>query len=260
MRERDRNCFSDHLVADQFWCLDELSEAMNSVIRATNAELESELGFFSTAADIIDVDQDILAFRIQFRRFHNGGGRQTAEEQKRASDDHFHSKPRGKWNNASYLIRSWGQKTLRGIRLFSRLAGLISYKYDFEMADLLGTGYRALLAEDNMINREILQQQLLNLGFMVEAVTNGKEAVQATEKSTFDIILLDCEMPEMDGFQATKAIRKNGKDIPILALTGHSSEDIRLLALRAGMNEFVTKPLETEALAEAVRPWLKSKS
>lgn len=149
---------------------------------------------------------------------------------------------------------------MRQFDIFSRLASLISYKYDFEMTALIGTGYSALLAEDNMINREILEQQLLSLGFTVEVVTNGKEAVQAAEKSAFDIILLDCEMPEMDGFQATKAIRKSGKGTPILALTGHSSEDLRVLALRSGMNEFVTKPLETDALAEALRPWLKPKS
>jgi CheY-like chemotaxis protein len=118
-----------------------------------------------------------------------------------------------------------------------------------------------LLVEDNEVNRVIIHQQLLSLGYSVQLAVNGNEAVKAFKDSAFDIILMDCEMPVMDGFEATKAIRQSetqsgAKPVPILALTGHKAEDIGMLCSRAGMNQLLNKPISTEELAAALESWL----
>jgi len=118
-----------------------------------------------------------------------------------------------------------------------------------------------LVVDDNEINRKVLQGQLAILGYSVHLVDDGHSAIDAFKKNTFALVFMDCEMHGLDGFAATQAIRKFEKDAgrkptPILAFTGHTSEDIKILAQRAGMNELVNKPIDTEALRRIVLKWL----
>ena len=116
-------------------------------------------------------------------------------------------------------------------------------------------GLRVLLAEDNLVNQKITVRLLERLACNVTLVTNGREAVAASLRGKYDVILMDCLMPEMDGYQAAAAIREMecpGAHVPILALTAHALEVERERCLASGMDDFVTKPISFDTLREVV--------
>lgn len=123
---------------------------------------------------------------------------------------------------------------------------------------------RVLLAEDDPINREVFLGMLEICGACVTIAGTGREVLQALEQATFDLIFMDCEMPEMDGLTATRAIRQrgvlrlDGTPIPIVALTAHALDSHRALCLAAGMNDYASKPLPIEQLAALLRRWVPS--
>lgn len=114
--------------------------------------------------------------------------------------------------------------------------------------------YRVLLADDSPANRLMVTQMLTVQGHQVESVSNGREAVEAVQSDSFDIVLMDMEMPEMDGVTAAQAIRDREKvgHLPIVALTGHSSREMIQRCLDAGMDDHLTKPFEFVDLADAI--------
>ncbi|MGN6543461.1 MAG: PAS domain S-box protein [Aureliella sp.] len=124
-------------------------------------------------------------------------------------------------------------------------------------ADL--SGLRVLVADDHEINRMVVQQMLEKLGCGVEAVTNGREALEALERSAFDAVLLDLQMPVMNGLDAAAEIRRreagHGRHVPILALTARAMEDDRQRCLAAGMDGYMPKPITQQALYAALSPW-----
>ncbi|WP_186443165.1 ATP-binding protein [Desulfobotulus alkaliphilus] len=128
--------------------------------------------------------------------------------------------------------------------------------------DLLAKSHaRILLVEDNVINQKVAIGFLQNLGFSPTAVSNGLEALEALKKAPWDLVLMDIQMPLMDGLEATRCIRhpKSGvrnPAIPIIAMTAHAMQDDRERCLNAGMNDYVTKPLNPEALTAALMKWL----
>ena len=132
-------------------------------------------------------------------------------------------------------------------------------------AGVAGSG-RILLAEDDPTNREVLLGMLELCGLSATVVGTGTGVLQALSQSTFDLIFMDCEMPEMDGLTATKAIREqrvtrvDGRPVPIVALTAHALETHRLACLAAGMDDYLTKPVALEQIAGALRRWLPSRT
>lgn len=120
--------------------------------------------------------------------------------------------------------------------------------------------YRILIAEDNSVNQMVALAQLKKLGFSAQAVANGNEAVDAFSTGSFDLILMDCQMPEMDGFEATRKIREleasTGKKIPIIALTANAMKEDEEKCLRYGMNDFVCKPVKQEQLLAKLERYL----
>jgi PAS domain S-box-containing protein len=114
-----------------------------------------------------------------------------------------------------------------------------------------------LIAEDNLVNREVALALLRKLGYRANAVKNGAEAVDAVNQAKYDLVLMDCEMPVMDGFEATHRIRQSlHKDIPILALTASAMAEDRNRCLREGMNDYLSKPVDLNALDAALRKWI----
>ena len=123
------------------------------------------------------------------------------------------------------------------------------------------TGARILLAEDNPVNREVAVCMLEQLGCQVVAVEHGQEAVMQAESSQFDLVLMDCQMPAMDGFSATKAIRegeqRTGRHMTIVALTAHAIDNHRERCLAAGMDDYMSKPFTQAELGEMVQRWIR---
>jgi PAS domain S-box-containing protein len=120
-------------------------------------------------------------------------------------------------------------------------------------------GAKVLLAEDNEINQQVAQEILEGAGLMVSLANNGKEAVQKLKVESFDAVLMDIQMPVMEGFEATRKIRrkKRFKDLPIIAMTAHAMVGDREKSLEAGMNDHVTKPIDPEELISALARWIK---
>jgi len=115
---------------------------------------------------------------------------------------------------------------------------------------------RILLAEDNSTNRFVALAQLGKIGYTADAVSNGVEALEALQQGEYDLILMDCEMPVMDGYEAARQIRKQGNSlVPIIALTANAMAGDRDRCIRAGMNDFLSKPVETAQLAEVLAKW-----
>ena len=120
-----------------------------------------------------------------------------------------------------------------------------------------------LLAEDEPITRKLLHRHLVTQGYQVLEASNGKEAVEAVKKNTYDLILMDCQMPEMDGYEATREIRKlegEKRHTPIIAMTAHALEGDREKCLAAGMDDYISKPVRKEKLKEVLEKWLKKEA
>ena len=119
-----------------------------------------------------------------------------------------------------------------------------------------GRQLRILLAEDSPTNQLIATINLEQAGYLVEVVDNGRKAVQALDEGRFDLVLMDVYMPEMDGLEATRAIRRaeetSGQHIPIVAMTGTDTQKHRQECLEAGMDGFITKPVTQCELHEAI--------
>jgi CheY-like chemotaxis protein/nitrogen-specific signal transduction histidine kinase len=126
-------------------------------------------------------------------------------------------------------------------------------------------GPRILIVEDNVINQKVTEQILGKYGYNTQVVANGREAVEALCCDTYDAVLMDLQMPEMDGFEATKAIRDPSigclnPHVPIIALTANAQEQARKKCMRTGMDDFLTKPINPNILINTIRQWVKKSS
>ncbi len=121
--------------------------------------------------------------------------------------------------------------------------------------------FKLLLADDNAVNLKVAHMILTRAGFAADSVRNGKLAVKSMEKTHYDLVLMDCQMPEMDGYEATKKIRDvNSKvldhNVPIIALTANNTKEDLDKCLEAGMNDVMVKPFKSQQLFDMLKKWL----
>ena len=121
-----------------------------------------------------------------------------------------------------------------------------------DVENLEGMSAKVLLVEDNKVNQTVARKLLEKQGCKVTIANHGVEALDALQSAAFDLILMDCQMPIMDGFEATRKIRQSGNDIPIIALTANAQLSDRDACLEAGMNDFLSKPFDPRRLYELI--------
>ncbi len=130
---------------------------------------------------------------------------------------------------------------------------------DAQNATTRFVGARILVADDNAINREVALRWLQKWGCVTVPAANGREALELLQQQSFDLVLLDCQMPELDGYATASAIRQlnNAMDsVPIIAVTAHALQGDREKCLTAGMNDYLSKPIRPANLANAIATWL----
>ncbi|MBF0460673.1 MAG: response regulator [Magnetococcales bacterium] len=180
---------------------------------------------------------------------------EVIQEKERVFLDGFVAKPIHPSKLLSAIMSALGRKMEGGkkTRKQDRLRDVDAIK------NILGA--RVLLADDNKINQQVAVELLESNGLVVTVVSNGLQAVEAVKSEAFDIALLDIQMPEMDGFEATAVIRKDPmyKDLPVLAMTAHAMTGDREKSLAAGMNDHITKPIDPDKLFEALVKWIPAK-
>ncbi len=123
---------------------------------------------------------------------------------------------------------------------------------------------RILVAEDNPVNQKVAQIMLKKMGLRADVVANGQEAINMLQIIPYDLVLMDCQMPDMDGFEATRLIRQQGSkvlnpSVPIIAMTAFAMRGDRDKCIQAGMNDFIAKPIQRKELAKVVARWQTTK-
>ncbi len=161
------------------------------------------------------------------------------------------------------LAGGWLTKPIKPSQLKSRLTELLMPARDLRQgisrseasyADALAIDHslRILLAEDHPVNQKVALCMLKRMGYHADAVANGLEVVQALKRQSYDVVLMDIQMPEMDGFQATRHIRSLGSSICIIAMTAYAMNGDREACLNAGMDGYISKPIKMDELQRAL--------
>jgi two-component system, sensor histidine kinase and response regulator len=121
-------------------------------------------------------------------------------------------------------------------------------------------GARILLVEDNLLNQELAQELMTSHGLVVDTANNGQEALDKLAKNTYDGILMDCQMPIMDGYTATRIIRKNPKyrDLPIISMTANALSGDKEKVLSSGMNDHISKPIQVNNMFDTLKKWIQT--
>jgi CheY-like chemotaxis protein len=121
---------------------------------------------------------------------------------------------------------------------------------------------RILIAEDNPVNQRVALRLVEKLGYSADTVSNGAQALIALSRTHYDLVLMDCMMPELDGFETTRQIRirENGRDrLPVIAMTANAMKGDRERCLESGMDDYLSKPIDLARLAETLERWSASK-
>jgi PAS domain S-box-containing protein len=117
-------------------------------------------------------------------------------------------------------------------------------------------GVRVLVAEDNPVNQLVVETMLAKRGFEVDIAGDGEEALARLAEHEYAVVFMDCQMPNLDGYSATRRIRAEGLGVPVIAMTAHAMKGDRERCLEAGMDDYLTKPLRSEVLDEALERWI----
>lgn len=184
----------------------------------------------------------------------------------------------GKWSDARRIERTgfaaYLTKPVKQSQLYDCLAMVTGASAElpkdqpattvtrYAVADDKKHQLRILLVEDNMTNQKVALNILKRFGYNTDAVANGKEAIKALEMIPYDIVLMDCQMPEMDGYEATGEIRNPASkvldhEVPVIAMTAHAIKGDRERCLEAGMDDYLCKPVNPRELCDMIEKWIK---
>lgn len=161
-----------------------------------------------------------------------------------------------------YDISGYLIKPIRASRLFDSLASAFgkdtSANLEVQIKPLTNSALKILLVEDHPVNQMVILNQLQMLGYLADCCGNGKEAIAQLESQNYDIVLMDCQMPVLDGYEATQELRRREGDkrhTIVIALTAHALPADREKCLAAGMDDYLTKPVAQEALGATIERW-----
>jgi signal transduction histidine kinase/CheY-like chemotaxis protein len=165
---------------------------------------------------------------------------------------------RGGWYDLCLVSKPVVQKALR--KCLEELVSVPGYRNSAStaFASAPRLGLKVLVVEDNLVNQEVTQSSLEVLGCEVGLAADGEEALELLEREAWDLVLMDCEMPVMDGYEATRRLRQQEqgrKHLPVIALTAHALDGDRELALAAGMDDYLSKPFRLEELSALLQKW-----
>ncbi|WP_340820774.1 PAS domain S-box protein [Methanolobus sp. WCC4] len=174
------------------------------------------------------------------------------------------------WEKNKHNFNAYISKPVKTSEVLSKLSDVVAskeqtYEKDAgEVATELHTGLngetRILLVEDNVVNQHVAQGVLQKLGLTADVANNGLEAIEALEEVEYDLVLMDVQMPEMDGLEATRHIRNPESsvldhDVPIIAMTAHAMKGDKERCIEAGMNDYLSKPIRMDALTGIFERW-----
>lgn len=172
-----------------------------------------------------------------------------------------------------HWFRSYLSKPVKKGKLFEALFDIVNFEEDGQAAPETGdvegeavdlveeiTGGKFLIAEDHEVNQQLFKTILENLGHEVHIANNGLEAVKAVQSQQYDLIFMDVQMPEMNGYEATRAIREMGIDTPILAVTASALKGEEEKSSEVGMNDFLIKPFKKKDLLPLLEKWFDEKN
>ena len=179
------------------------------------------------------------------------GKKEIQQQAKNIGVASFVSKPMTRAQLFRAIMEVFGEKVSNTDRPATYLSGTTETTKQI-------SGARILLVEDNIINQEIAHELLVRVGLTVVIANNGKEALEKVQQSAFDAVLMDVQMPEMNGLEATRRIRSDVrfKDLPIIAMTAHVMANEQKECLNAGMNAHLAKPIRTERLYGLLTQWI----
>ncbi|MFZ1316747.1 response regulator, partial [Methanothrix sp.] len=245
--------------------IDDNRFAIDMLLRATRS-----LGMISTGAQSLQEGMTLLRrggydLVLLDAMMDEGGGRGIAREIKSGRYGDLKLVllvPVGK--GSSFKVAADGRlsKPVRALQLRHLLEGLISNSLN-EKAPVKDSALlddakneartlRILMAEDNVINRKVALSMLKRLGYKADVAENGLEVLQALRERSYDVVLMDVQMPQMDGLEATRRIRDSGLTTHIIAMTAHALDGDRDECLKAGMDEYISKPIKIEELARVL--------
>jgi two-component system, sensor histidine kinase and response regulator len=135
----------------------------------------------------------------------------------------------------------------------------IMIKYD--IAEQQKQNVRILLVDDNVINQKIALKIVDKMGYRADVAQNGQEAIEALNQVAYNLVFMDCQMPILDGYEATRIIRNETSStinpkVPIVAMTAHAMKGAKEECMAAGMDDYISKPITPDTIAEMIRKWI----
>jgi two-component system sensor histidine kinase/response regulator len=232
-------------VSSGWTALAELRRARESGEPTPLVLLDAQMPQLDGFATATKIKQDPELITATIMMLTSGGQRGDADRCRQVGISAYLTKPVRQWELREAILRVLGLRQQRneGSKLITR--------HSLQEAR---NRLRILLADDNAINRELTVRILSKRGHIVNVVPNGKMALEALDTQSFDVALMDVQMPEMDGFETTAAIRRKeritGRHLPIIALTAHAMKGDRERCLAAGMDGYISKPIQAQELLE----------